>query len=205
MDNDMEKVERIQSSDGEVESVSWRDPFLTHPPFSGTNMKTILIVSICAVMMMVPTSYAMMVVSDSRTTHREVPVLDQIVLPTSYNETSPEAVTDFLKNLPIPEGYDKPAMGFCTSRVRYVRAEAVAQNITLDEVTVMFVDDRNGHRVNTFVYGGIRYYTINAYLGDDRVVDCNEFQTVAYGVGIEICGFKDLDRFHPDGTRKYEW
>lgn len=112
------------------------------------------------------------------TTVREAPELVPII--TNYNETNIITVQHFLNHLePCPWG------GVCGMHARYTSIEAEKVGLQIGETTVrdwdrtraksMVVD---GHRVNTFMDGDVRYYTANLYAGDTRIVPRPELYAI---------------------------
>lgn len=143
-------------------------------------MKTKIILGIVAMVCVIcaTTVSASSATPCSVVTIREPPHLIPII--TNYNETTLDTVQHFLDHLePCPWG------GACCIHARYVSLEAEKVGLHVGEVTIRDWDRArakrmvmDGHRVNTFTDGDIRYYTCNLYAGDTRIVSCPELQVI---------------------------
>ena len=85
-----------------------------------------------------------------------------------YNETTLATVSDFMSRMP-----DYTGGGQCVSRSRYVAFQANEHNLTILTCIVGgsgSAQHTEKHQVNTFTDDGVRYYTSNLYIGDERVL-----------------------------------
>ena len=109
---------------------------------------------------------------------RQAPELVPVV--TNYNETNIATVQHFLNHLaPCQWG------GACGMHARYITIEAEKVGLRMGEITVRDWDRTrarslvmDGHRVNTFMDGDVRYYTANLYAGDTRIVTRPELYAI---------------------------
>lgn len=148
-----------------------------------------------------PTGQSGLVMSNYDDTYKDPVNETEIYMGSYWNETTPETVREFFNIMPPCDWYDHTRLvDMCGLRARYAVIEAHQHGIELEEITLSHrTGVCGGHRVNTFEYDGVRYYTSNFNAHHSDIVDCDGLASIVKELmDIDGYGMKDHKVFTDD-------